>query len=72
MAMPVLATKLYIPPPRAHAVPRFRLVKIMDQGLRAGKKLTLVSAPAGFGKTSLLSEWRGCHWNKVTTTQSGS
>ena len=57
MAMPVLATKLYIPPPRAHAVPRFRLVKIMDQGLRAGKKLTLVSAPAGFGKTSLLSEW---------------
>ena len=55
--MPVLATKLYIPPPRAHAVPRFRLVKIMDQGLRAGKKLTLVSAPAGFGKTSLLSEW---------------
>ncbi|MGV8852324.1 MAG: LuxR C-terminal-related transcriptional regulator [Rhodoglobus sp.] len=57
MAMPVLATKLYIPPPRAHAVPRFRLVKIMDQGLRSGKKLTLVSAPAGFGKTSLLSEW---------------
>ncbi len=55
--MPVLATKLYIPPPRAHAVPRFRLVKIMDQGLRSGKKLTLVSAPAGFGKTSLLSEW---------------
>ena len=57
MAMPVLATKLYIPPPRAHAVTRFRLVKSMDQGLRSGKKLTLVSAPAGFGKSTLLSEW---------------
>ncbi|MEO6943310.1 MAG: LuxR C-terminal-related transcriptional regulator [Lacisediminihabitans sp.] len=57
MAMPVLATKLYIPPPRAHAVTRFRLVKTMDQGLRSGKKLTLVSAPAGFGKSTLLSEW---------------
>lgn len=57
MAMPVLATKLFIPPPRPHAVARPRLVERLREGLRAPRKLTLVSAPAGFGKTSLLSEW---------------
>jgi LuxR family maltose regulon positive regulatory protein len=57
MAMPVLATKLFIPPPRANAVARARLVERLQEGLRAGRKLTLVSAPAGFGKTTVLSEW---------------
>ncbi|WP_111720718.1 LuxR C-terminal-related transcriptional regulator [Homoserinimonas sp. OAct 916] len=57
MAMPVLATKLYIPPPRAQAIARPRLVTRTDEGLRSGKRLTLVSAPAGFGKSTLLSEW---------------
>ncbi len=55
--MPVLATKLYIPPPRAHAIARSRLVKRMDDGIQPGKKLTLISAPAGFGKSTLLAEW---------------
>lgn len=55
--MPVLATKLFIPPPRAQAVPRPRLIEQLDKGFRAGRKLTLISAPAGFGKTTLLSEW---------------
>jgi len=38
-------------------VPRPRLVERLNAGLHAGCKLTLVSAPAGYGKTSLLSEW---------------
>lgn len=53
--MPILATKLYIPPPRSKAVHRHRLIERLDEGLRG--KLTLISAPAGFGKTTLVSEW---------------
>jgi LuxR family maltose regulon positive regulatory protein len=51
----VLATKLYIPPPRSKLVHRPRLTERLKQGL-AGK-LTLISAPAGFGKTTLISEY---------------
>jgi len=57
MSTPLLATKLYVPPPRPDLVPRPRLIERLDEGLRLGRKLTLVSAPAGFGKTTLLSEW---------------
>ena len=57
MSAPVLATKLYIPPPRPNAVPRPRLIERLNEGLRAGRKLALISAPAGFGKTTLVSEW---------------
>ena len=57
MPAPVLATKLYIPPPRPNAVPRPRLIARLNDGLRAGRKLALISAPAGFGKTTLVSEW---------------
>jgi LuxR family maltose regulon positive regulatory protein len=57
MAMPVLATKLFVPPVRPHAVERTRLVDRLRDGMHSGSKLTLISAPAGFGKTSLLSEW---------------
>ncbi len=57
--MEVLATKIYIPPPRTNLVSRLRLVQRLNKGM-AGK-LTLVSAPAGFGKTTLVSEWlAGC------------
>jgi LuxR family maltose regulon positive regulatory protein len=38
-------------------VPRPRLIEQLNAGLRSGRKLTLISAPAGFGKTTLLSEW---------------
>ena len=55
MATPILATKLFIPPPRPDAVPRPHLMKRLDEGLH--RKLTLISAPAGFGKTTLVSEW---------------
>jgi LuxR family maltose regulon positive regulatory protein len=58
---PILATKLYIPPSRQRVVVRPRLVERLNEGLAAGHKLTLVSAPAGFGKTTLVSEWvAGC------------
>ena len=57
--MPVLETKLFVPPPRSQAVPRPRLIGRLDAGIRAGRKLTLISAPAGFGKTTLCSEWIG-------------
>jgi LuxR family maltose regulon positive regulatory protein len=57
----ILATKLYIPPSRRRVVLRPRLVERLNEGLAAGNKLTLVSAPAGFGKTTLVSEWvAGC------------
>jgi LuxR family maltose regulon positive regulatory protein len=55
MAAPLLQTKLYVPPVRAELVPRPRLVEQLNAGLH--RKLTLISAPAGFGKTTLLSEW---------------
>ena len=54
-ATPILATKLYAPPPRPKVVPRSRLIEQLDGGLH--RKLTLISAPAGFGKTTLVSEW---------------
>ncbi len=61
MPAPILATKLYIPPSRRRIVLRQRLADRLDDGLAAGNKLTLVSAPAGFGKTTLVGEWvAGC------------
>ncbi|MBU3916372.1 LuxR C-terminal-related transcriptional regulator [bacterium] len=57
--MTILATKLYIPPSRPKAVPRPRLIERLNEGLH--RKLTLISATAGFGKTTLVSEWiAGC------------
>src|SRR5205809_2915618 len=55
MTMPVIATKLYIPPPRSKVVLRPHLNERLDERLH--RKLTLISAPAGFGKTTLVSEW---------------
>jgi LuxR family maltose regulon positive regulatory protein len=52
---PLLKTKLYIPPVRPELVSRPRLIERLNVGMM--HKLTLVSAPAGFGKTTLLSEW---------------
>lgn len=51
----LLATKLFVPRPPARLVQRPRLATRLDGGLRAG--LTLVIAPAGFGKTALLADW---------------
>jgi LuxR family maltose regulon positive regulatory protein len=58
----LLVTKLCIPPPRLNLVPRPRLVQKLNQGLQPGMKLVLVSAPAGYGKTTLVTEWlQGLH-----------
>jgi LuxR family transcriptional regulator, maltose regulon positive regulatory protein len=51
----LLETKLYVPRSRRGLVSRPRLSERLDRG--AASKLTLVSAPAGFGKTTLLTEW---------------
>jgi LuxR family transcriptional regulator, maltose regulon positive regulatory protein len=55
MTTPVLATKLYKPPPRSKIVQRPLLIARLNQGLQG--KLTLISAPAGFGKSTLTGEW---------------
>jgi len=55
MVTSLLVTKLYIPPIRPELVPRPRLVELLTAGLH--RKLTLVSAPAGFGKTTLVNAW---------------
>src|SRR4030095_7184382 len=52
---PLLTTKLHIPQARRDLVPRQHLFARLQQGLSS--KLTLVSAPAGFGKTLLVSAW---------------
>jgi LuxR family transcriptional regulator, maltose regulon positive regulatory protein len=52
---PLLETKLYVPRPRRALVPRPRLSQRLDRG--STSKLILISAPAGFGKTTLLTEW---------------
>ena len=57
MSTPILAIKLYIPRPRPKVVHRPRLLERLNEGHPAGRKLTLISAPAGYGKTTLLSEW---------------
>jgi len=57
MTAPLLTTKLYIPPVRANLVSRPRLLQRLGDGLREGRALTLISAPAGFGKTTLAAEW---------------
>ena len=57
MSAPILATKLYAPPPRPRLVFRPRLIDQLNEGLRSSRKLTLISAPAGFGKTTLVNEW---------------
>src|SRR5919199_4977322 len=59
MSLNLLATKLFVPPARAHRVRRPRLLDRLQGGLQG--KLTLISAPAGFGKTTLTSAWvAGC------------
>ncbi len=53
--MPLLVTKLHIPPPHPQLVTRPRLIERLQEGLKY--PLVLVSAPAGYGKTTLVNEW---------------
>jgi LuxR family maltose regulon positive regulatory protein len=52
---PLLATKLHVPRPRRQLVSRPALIKRVQEGIQG--PLTLISAPAGFGKTTLLAQW---------------
>ena len=53
----LLATKFHLPPLPARQVLRPRLVQRLNEGLDAGRRLTLISAPAGFGKSTCACEW---------------
>jgi LuxR family maltose regulon positive regulatory protein len=55
VSTPLLSTKLYIPSTRPNLVPRPRLIQKLNAGLHC--KVTLISAPAGYGKTTLISDW---------------
>jgi LuxR family maltose regulon positive regulatory protein len=75
MASLLVQTKLYIPKLRRSLVARPRLSGRLRRG--AESRLLLISAPAGFGKTTLLAEWLaaplsgrwpGCHWRRATAS----
>nr|MBC8504784.1 AAA family ATPase [Chloroflexota bacterium] len=55
MTTPILTTKLYVPPSHPKLVSRTHLIEQLNSGLSC--RLTLISAPAGFGKSTLLSAW---------------
>jgi LuxR family maltose regulon positive regulatory protein len=57
MLTPILATKLFIPTTGKNLVVRPRLLEKLDGCLQPGCRLTLISAPPGFGKTTLISAW---------------
>ncbi len=59
MLSTLLATKLYRPRPTSNLVARPRLIQRLDEGLRDGHRLFLVVAPAGYGKTTLVTDWLG-------------
>ena len=52
-----LKTKLYISPPGVDFIEQPRLITQMNEGFKPGKKVTIVSAPLGYGKTTLVSGW---------------
>ena len=54
MTETLISTKFFIPPTRPELVPRPRLIEQLNEGLH--RKPTLISAPAGFGKTSLVTD----------------
>ena len=56
MSLTILVTKLYIPPPRTKIVLRPRLIEQLNEGLRSGHRLFIISAAAGFGKTATALE----------------
>jgi LuxR family maltose regulon positive regulatory protein len=53
----LLATKLHIPPLRSNIVNRYQLIQRLNDGIAEDHRLALISAPAGYGKSTLLSEW---------------
>lgn len=68
IAPPLLKTKLHIPHLRPDMVPRSRLIKQLNE--RIQRKLTLITAPAGYGKTILAAEWIHTLQSETTVTAS--
>ncbi len=71
VSTPVLATKLFAPTPRRQLVARSRIAERLDTTLDAGHRMTLVSAPAGFGKTTLLGDWLSDHDQRLANARVG-
>lgn len=65
MSLPLLTTKLHPPANPSHLIRRNRLIDQLDTHLvtkdKFQRKLTLISAPAGYGKTTLILEWLDTH-----------
>lgn len=59
----ILSTKLYVAQPRPQFVARPCLIECLNSGLHG--KLTLISAPAGSGKTTLVTEWIAIIYNRI-------
>jgi len=57
MSDALLKTKLHVPKPRPGLIGRTRLLERLDEGLFIGKPFSLVAAPAGYGKTTLVANW---------------
>ena len=57
MSAPLLTTKITLPPLRPNLVTRPRLIERLHSGLQPGRCVTLVAAPAGYGKTTLIRSW---------------
>lgn len=53
----LLATKFFPPKPHRKAVARLGIMEILGNGLKQGHSLTLISAPAGYGKSVAVAEW---------------
>ena len=53
----LLATKIYIPPLHRNLILRPQLVQRLNDGIEQNRRLTYISAPAGYGKSTLLSQW---------------
>ncbi len=65
----LLTTKFYIPPTRPELVPRKRLIDKLNEGLH--RKMTLISTPAGYGKTTLVTEWLSNLQSEATNGKPG-
>jgi ATP/maltotriose-dependent transcriptional regulator MalT len=63
VSVPLIRTKITIPPLRPQMVVRKRLFGLLDDGIK--HPLTLISAPAGSGKTSLITSWVHEHGEKL-------
>ncbi|HET7377319.1 MAG TPA: LuxR family transcriptional regulator, partial [Anaerolineae bacterium] len=57
MPISLLTTKLHIPSPLRTIIVRSRLIERLENGLSQGRPLTIISASAGFGKTTLITDW---------------